>query len=39
VSLSNEYIVCAVSPVHLMETYRGFVGIVPIIHTLDSVWS
>jgi hypothetical protein len=37
-SLSNEYKVSAVSPVHLLEIYRGCVGIAPLIRTLDSVW-
>jgi hypothetical protein len=39
VSLSNEFKVCAVGPVHLMETYRGFVVIAAFIRILDSVWS
>ena len=37
-SLNNEYNVCAVAPVHLMEIYRVCVGIAPVIPTLDYVW-
>ena len=38
-SLSNECTVSAVAPVHLMESYRAFIGIAPFIRTLDSEWS
>jgi hypothetical protein len=39
VSLSNECKDGGVAPVHHMETYRGCVGIAPLLLTLDSVWS
>jgi len=38
-SLSNECKDGGVAPLYLMETYRGCVGIAPVIRTLDSVWS
>jgi len=38
VSFSNECKVGDVAPVHLVETYRGSVGIAPLILSYDFIW-
>jgi hypothetical protein len=38
VSLSNKCKVGDVAPVHHMETYRGCVGIAPLILSHDFIW-